>query len=243
MEAIETINLTNSYSNIQAVDKLNFTVKEGELVSLLGMNGAGKSTTIKMLSTLVLPTSGDAKVYGHSICHDSFEIKKIMNVSPQETAIAPNLNVEENLRFICGVYGYSKKEAIQKTKQMIEDYTMQTIAHQKASTLSGGWQRRLSIAMALITEPKMLFLDEPTLGLDVLSRHELWNIIRKLKQKMSVILTTHYLEEAEELSDRIIIMSNGKRIVDGTIEEIKQKANATTLENAFLYFNQKGDTL
>lgn len=239
-EAIQTNHLTKRYKDKTAVDKLNLTVHRGELYALLGVNGAGKSTTIKMLSCLTKPTDGTATVLGKSITDDTEAVKKIMNVSPQETAVAAKLSVRENLEFIAKIYGFTAKEAAQKANQMIEQFEMEDIARQKAGTLSGGWQRRLSIAMALISEPQVLFLDEPTLGLDVLARRELWKTIEKLKGSITVILTTHYLEEAEALSDRIGIMAKGSLRAEGTAAELKQRAGTDDFEEAFIRIAGEG---
>ena len=240
MEAIKTENLVKEYKDITAVNKLNLTVHEGELYGLLGVNGAGKSTTIKMLSCLTRPTSGDASIMGSSVVKDTEKVKAIMNVSPQETAVAANLNVRENLEFIARIYGSSKSEAKAKADKMIEDFSMQSITKKRASKLSGGWQRRLSIAMALISEPQVLYLDEPTLGLDVLARRELWHFIEGLKGKMTIILTTHYLEEAESLCDRIGVMAHGVLCAEGTAEELKQKAGTDNFEEAFITLAGEG---
>lgn len=234
MDAIRTINLTKKYKTKTAVDKLNLTVHKGELYALLGVNGAGKSTTIKMLSCLTQPTSGDAELSGHSILTESDKVKALINVSPQETAVGAKLSVRENLEFIARVYGSDKKQAREKTDRIISEFSMEEIEKSKASTLSGGWQRRLSIAMALITEPEILFLDEPTLGLDVLARRELWRVIEKLKGRMTIILTTHYLEEAESLADRIGIMARGVLRAEGTADELKAKAGNDDFEEAFI---------
>ena len=234
MLAIKTSNLCKQYNDKKVVNDLNLEIEEGQLVSLLGVNGAGKTTTIKMLSCLTKPTSGNVTIFNHNIIGDAYMIKEIINVSPQETAIAPQLTVYENLLFMCGVYGNNKIESKRKTKAIIEKLQLKEIVDQKAKTLSGGWQRRLSIAMALITNPKVLFLDEPTLGLDVIARHELWDIIQNLKGKVTVILTTHYLEEAEALSDEIAILSKGKLIASGTVDELMKQTNGDTFEKAFL---------
>ncbi len=239
MNAIEAKALTKKYKNRIAVDGLDLAITRGELFALLGVNGAGKSTTIKMLSCLTKPTSGDAVLLGDSINDASQAVKKKINVSPQETAVAPNLSVRENLELIYGIYGHDREQAKKKTDEMIGSFGMEEIAEQKAKTLSGGWQRRLSIAMALISEPQILFLDEPTLGLDVIARRELWKIIEKLKGKITIILTTHYLEEAEALADRIGIMSQGKLKALGTAEELKKAANTQSFEDAFLNFAGK----
>lgn len=234
MQAINTTNLTKKYKEKTAVKSLNLSVEQGELYALLGVNGAGKSTTIKMLSCLVPVTSGDALLNGHSVVKDSQKVKQIINVSPQETAVAEKLTVRENLELIARIYGSSKKQAKEKAQAMIDKFDMQEIAKSRAKTLSGGWQRRLSIAMALITEPEILFLDEPTLGLDVLARRELWHVIEKLKGKITIILTTHYLEEAESLSDRIGIMAKGELKAVGTAQELKALAKTDKFEEAFI---------
>lgn len=240
MEAIRTENLTKKYKDKTAVKELDLTVHQGELYGLLGVNGAGKSTTIKMLSCLTRPTSGDAFVMGHSVLTEADQVKAIMNVSPQETAVAAKLSVRENLEFIARIYGCSKKEARIKADKMIEDFSMQEIENSRAATLSGGWQRRLSIAMALITEPQVLFLDEPTLGLDVLARRELWHFIEGLKGKMTIILTTHYLEEAESLCDRIGVMAHGVLCAEGTVGALKEKAGTDDFEEAFIRLAGEG---
>lgn len=232
MTAIETSALTKKYKDLTAVNALDLSIGEGELFALLGVNGAGKSTLIKMLSCLAEPTSGDAKIFGHSIITESHEVKKLINVSPQETAVAPNLSVRENLEFIAGIYG--AKNPWESASREIEEMGLSSVACKKAKTLSGGWQRRLSIAMALISEPKLLFLDEPTLGLDVIARRELWSVIKKLRSRTTVILTTHYLEEAESLSDRIGIMSHGSLVACGTAEELVALSGKENFEDAFV---------
>lgn len=240
MSAIVTKNLTKKYKDKIAVNSINLSINDGEMYALLGVNGAGKSTTIKMLSCLIKPTSGDALLNGNSIVSDSEKVKRIINVSPQETAVAPNLTVRENLELMARIYGFGNEDAVSKAQKMIEDFELSDIAKSKAKTLSGGWQRRLSIAMALISDPEILFLDEPTLGLDVLARRELWNKIGSLKGKITIILTTHYLEEAESLSDRIGIMVKGNLIAEGTAEELKQSVNANTFEDAFVKIAGEG---
>lgn len=236
MTAIQTINLTKRYKTTLAVNNLNLSIEEGELFALLGVNGAGKTTTIKMLCCLSEPTSGDATVLGDSIIKNPFAVKQKTNVSPQETAIARILSVRENLEMIAGIYGIDRETAKEKTQTMIDGFKLNEVAEKKASSLSGGMQRRLSIAMALITDPKILFLDEPTLGLDVLARRELWTSIRKLKGKITIILTTHYMEEAEALSDRIGIMFQGELKAIGTAAELMERAHAKTFEDAFVAF-------
>ena len=234
MNAIEIKALTKKYKDTVAVNGLTLSIKEGELFSLLGVNGAGKTTTIKMLSCLTRPTGGDALLLGKSICTDANGVKALIGVSPQETAVAPGLTVRENLELMCGIYGFSKEKTEKRIEELTEECGLGEILGKKAGKLSGGWQRRLSIAMALIGQPKILFLDEPTLGLDVIARSELWDTIRGLKGKTTVILTTHYMEEAESLSDRIGIMKNGKLIALGTAQSLMEQAGKEKFEEAFV---------
>lgn len=239
MEAIKTVDLTKSYKDVLAVDKLNLRIEQGELFSLLGVNGAGKTTAIKLLSCLTTPTSGDAFVGGNSISQNAPCVKSIIGVSPQETAIAPNLSVKENLALMCGIHGFSKEKRNTKIQELSARFGLQSVLSRKAGMLSGGWQRRVSIAMALISEPSILFLDEPTLGLDVIARRELWQTIRALKGHITIVLTTHYMEEAEALSDRIGIMKNGKLLVVGTVQALMQQTAANRFEDAFLSIVQE----
>lgn len=235
MEKAIVINgLKKNYGEKVAVNDISLEVEQGMLFSLLGVNGAGKTTTIKMLTGLTKPTSGDAYVMGKSIKNELAEVKKLVSVSPQDTAVAPNLTVRENLEFIAGIYGMSKEKVKEKTDEMINKFSLKEIEKSKAKTLSGGWQRRLSIAMALITEPKILFLDEPTLGLDVIARRELWQIIKSIKEKVTIVLTTHYMEEAEKLSDKVAIMLNGQVKAVGTVEELLKNTGKQNLEEAFV---------
>ena len=239
MLAIETKKLTKKYKEKTAVNEINLKINQGELFALLGTNGAGKTTTIKMLSTLILPTDGEIKINGLDIIKDRQKIKEILNVSPQETAIAPNLSVKENLEFMAGVYQISNKK--EKINELIEMFKLDEVLNQKAKTLSGGWQRKVSIAISLINEPKILFLDEPTLGLDVIARKELWAIIEKLKGEITIILTSHYMEEAESLSDRIGIMAKGRLVDIGTSQELIEKTNAKNFEDAFVKIATGGE--
>ena len=234
MDAIRMEGLTKEYKDVVAVDNLNISVRKGELFSLLGVNGAGKTTTIKMLSCLSQPTSGDAFLNGKSICKDTAAVKSLIAVSPQETAVAPGLSVRENLELMCGVHGFTKEKQNKKIAELTELLGLKIIIRKKAGKLSGGWQRRLSIAMALISEPEILFLDEPTLGLDVLARSDLWDLIRSLKGKVTIILTTHYMEEAEALSDRIAIMKDGKLLICDTADKIKEAAGTDSFEQSFV---------
>ena len=234
MQAIKTTSLVKRYKDVTAVNKLDLEINRGELFSLLGVNGAGKTTTIKMLTGLTKPTEGDAVVGGHSITKEPEQVKGLIGVSPQETAVAPNLSVKENLELICGIHGFSKEKTKEKIAELSAQFDLDSVLRRKAGKLSGGWQRRVSIAMALISEPQILFLDEPTLGLDVIARHDLWDVIRSLKGKITIILTTHYMEEAESLSDRIGIMKNGRLLAAGTAEELKRMAGTTDFETAFV---------
>lgn len=243
IDAIVLKNLTKRYGDKCAVNNLNMTVHKGELFSLLGVNGAGKTTTIKMMSCLTKPTGGNAELMGYSIMSDNMEIKKIIGVSPQETAVAPNLTLTENLELIGRLHGYSRKTARDKAEELVRRFSMSEYRNKKAKTLSGGWQRRLSIAMAIITEPQILFLDEPTLGLDVLARHELWDIIKELRGSTTIILTTHYLEEAEKLSDRIAVMRNGALEALGTADELIAAAGTENFEDAFVKLAAGGESI
>ena len=234
MSAIIIDHLTKRYKDVTAVDDLSLRVAQGELLSLLGVNGAGKTTTIKMLCGLTQPTSGDALLMGKSIRREASAVKSLIAVSPQETAVAPALTARENLALICGAHGLPKEEQAARIATVTTQLGLTSILHRKAGKLSGGWQRRLSIAMALISQPDILFLDEPTLGLDVLARSELWDVIRALKGRVTIILTTHYMEEAEALSDRIAIMKAGRLLLCDTPEAIKAAAEADTIEQAFV---------
>lgn len=241
MTAIQIEHLRKEYKDVVAVEGLDLAVGQGELFSLLGVNGAGKTTTIKMLTCLTQPTSGDAFLNGKSILTDRSEVKSMIAVSPQETAVAPGLTVQENLELMCGIHGFSKEKREAKIKELVTLFNLSEIAKKKAGKLSGGWQRRLSIAMALISEPDILFLDEPTLGLDVLARSDLWNVIRSLKGKITIVLTTHYMEEAEALSDRISIMKNGRLLICDTAANIKKLAGTDNFEQAFIHIVKEGE--
>ena len=240
MLAIETKGLIKRYKNLTAVAGLDLEVEQGELFSLLGVNGAGKTTTIKMLTTLTCPTAGEAFVGGHSITRVPEQVRRLIGVSPQETAVAPNLSVKENLELICGIHGFSGERTGEKIRELTRQLHLEEVLDRKAGKLSGGWQRRVSIAMALVSEPEILFLDEPTLGLDVIARHELWDVIRALKGSITVILTTHYMEEAEALSHRIGIMKEGRLLAVGTAEELKQRAGTDDFESAFVAIVKEG---
>ena len=234
MHAIQTTALTKRYKEITAVDGLDLEIRQGEFYALLGVNGAGKTTAIRLLTGLTRPTSGDALVGGYSITRQREQVKQRIGVAPQETAIAPNLTVKENLELICGIYGFSKAKTTAKIKELTGQFSLDPVLMRRAGKLSGGWQRRVSIAMALISEPQILFLDEPTLGLDVLARHELWDAIRALKGRITIVLTTHYMEEAAALSDRIGILKNGRLLAVGTAAELMERSGTDDFEQAFV---------
>jgi len=241
MDAIRTVSLTKRYKDQTAVDRLSLTVPQGELFALLGVNGAGKTTTIKMLCCLTQPSEGDAFLNGASIVSDAPAVKRRIGLSPQETAVAPNLSVRENLELMCGVHGFSGEKRRAQTERLAGQFVLEPILGKRAGKLSGGWQRRLSLAMALIGEPEILFMDEPTLGLDVLAREELWDAIRALKGTITIVLTTHYMEEAEALSDRVGILRDGRLLALGTPEALRARAGAATLERAFLTIVKEGE--
>ena len=240
MQAIKTTGLIKQYKNLTAVDKLDLEIGEGELFALLGVNGAGKTTTVKMLSCLTKPTDGDALVGGYSIITEAEKVKRIIGVSPQETAVARSLSVKENLELICGIHGFSKEKTQVRIAELSERFGLDTVLQRRAGKLSGGYARRVSIAMALINEPKILFLDEPTLGLDIIARHELWETVRSLRGNVTVILTTHYMEEAEALSDRIGIMKDGRLLAMGTVKELNERAGTNDFEAAFVSIVKEG---
>ncbi len=238
MTAIKTQGLTKKYKDVVAVSDLSLEIDEGEIFALLGVNGAGKTTTIKMLSTLIPPSSGKAEIFGMDAVKDKDAIRPLMGVSPQETAVAPALTVKENLEFMAGVYGVNGKSA---TDELIERFGLSEVLGRKAKTLSGGWQRKLSLALALVNSPRLLFLDEPTLGLDVLARRQLWKEVESLKSKTTILLTTHYIEEAESLATKVAMLNKGKLAAAGTVDELKEKYGAASLEEAFVAAARGGD--
>lgn len=237
--SIKIVNLTKKFGDLVAVDNVSLDIEDQQIFALLGLNGAGKTTLIKMLSCLIKPTSGDAFIFDKSILKKAQEIKQEINIAPQETSIAPNLTVFENLIFICQIYGFNKKEAISKAEEMLKTFNIEEKKNVLAKKLSGGQQRRLGIAMAIISNPKILFLDEPTLGLDVIARKGLWDIINTIKQKSTIILTTHYLDEVVHLADKVAIMSKGKIVANDTVKSIIKNTNSDNFENAFLSLTQK----
>jgi ABC-2 type transport system ATP-binding protein len=220
---IKTFSITKKFGNLTAVDNVNLSINTGELFSILGPNGAGKTTIIKMLCCLLKPTSGTATIKGLDIVKDAHEVKKIIDISPQETAIADHLNSRENLMMMAGIYNVPKEEANKRTDELLRLFGLSDRANEQVRKFSGGMKRRLSIAMSLISDPEILFLDEPTLGLDPEVRRRMWHLIENLKGKKTVILTTHYLEEADALADRVLIIDKGKIIALDTPERLKSK--------------------
>ena len=240
MQAIQTMGIRKRYGDRTAVDGLTFGIRQGELFALLGVNGAGKTTTLKLLSCLTAPTEGDGLVCGYSLVKEPSRVKRLIGVSPQETAVAPNLSVGENLELICGIHGFSKEKTRAKVGEVSARLGLEPVLGRKAGKLSGGWQRRVSIAMALVSEPRVLFLDEPALGLDVMAKHALWDTIRALKGTATIILTTHSMEEAEALSDRVGIMQDGRLLAVGTVEELKEMTGTSDFEAAFVSLVREG---
>ena len=239
MNAIEVRSLSKRYGALTALDALSLDVKEGELFGLLGVNGAGKSTLIKILCGLIRPTSGEAVVAGFSLATELDKIKAAVDVSPQNTSVAPNLTVRENLAFFAGIYGVPRADVPDKVREVAELFSLTDVLDKRAKTLSGGYARRVSIAIALISSPKILFLDEPTLGLDVLARRELWRVIGKLKGRITILLTSHYLEEIEALCDRVAVLCRGKLLAVGTVPELEQATGTASLEDAFVTLAEK----
>ena len=231
MNIITIDNVCKNYKSKKALDNVSLSIKQGELFGLLGVNGAGKTTLIKILCGLTRKTSGTITINNFNLDKEIDKIKEIIDISPQETSVANNLTVKENLEFFANIYNNNDVKTI---NEIIDIFNLNEVLNQRAKTLSGGYKRRLSIAIALISKPKILFLDEPTLGLDVFARRELWNIIKKLQKNITIILTSHYLEEIENLCDRVAILSNGQLLKTGTIEEIKQITNTQNFEDAFI---------
>lgn len=234
MLAVKCENLTKKFKEVTALDNCSLEVEEGGLFGLLGVNGAGKTTLIKILCGLSKLSGGEASVFGKSVTGEMAAIKSLIGISPQETSVAGKLTVKENLEFFAEIYYKDKAERQQAVERIIETFSMQEVLSRRAGKLSGGWQRRLSIAAALVSKPKILFLDEPTLGLDVLARRELWQVIKKIKGETTIVLTSHYLEEIEALCDKVAILAKGKVKAVGTVEEIKKVGGTDSFEEAFV---------
>ncbi len=240
MKAIDIRNITKCFGSLKAVDDISLSVEEGELFALLGVNGAGKTTLLRMLMGLSAPSSGTAAVMGHDIVTDIASVKQVSGLSPQISAVAPYLTVRENLVWMAGVYGYDKEEAQKRATALTDQFLLGEVASRRAKVLSGGYQRRLSIAMALVGEPRVLYLDEPTLGLDVIARRELWKLVESLHGKVTVILTTHYMEEAEALADRIGIMASGHLLAVDTPDSLRTATGKNSIEDAFIAIVEAG---
>ena len=234
MDVILTRELSKRYGSVTALDSVTLSVRRGELYTLLGLNGAGKTTLVKLLTCLAEPSEGDALVLGKSVREQATAVKRLIGVSPQETALAPSLSVRENLSMLAGIFGLSRSERRGRVDALADKLSLGAVLDRRAGKLSGGWQRRVSIAMALVGDPSVLFLDEPTLGLDVLARRELWDVIASLHGVCTVLLTTHYMEEAEALSDRVGILDRGRLLSVGTPRELMEKTETESLEGAFL---------
>ncbi|MEE8619226.1 MAG: ATP-binding cassette domain-containing protein [Dehalococcoidales bacterium] len=219
--AIQTFDLTRVFGNLVALDGIELNIKKGELFALLGPNGAGKTTTINMLCCLLKPTSGTATILGYDINRQPFRVKEIIGVSPQETVISERLNPLENLNLIGRIHGLDAREVKIRSQQLLEIMGLGERAKDQVRKFSGRMKRRLNIMMALIHNPKILFLDEPTLGLDPQARRAIWDYIVQLKGERTILLTTHYMDEADFLADRIGIMDNGKVVALGTSTELK----------------------
>jgi len=219
--AIQTVKLTRLFNSLVAVDGIDLGIKKGELFALLGPNGAGKTTTINMLCCLLKPTSGTATVMGYDIIKQPFRIKEIIGVSPQETTISEHLNAQEHLNLIGRIHNMDAKELKSRSQKLLETMGLAERAKDQVRKYSGGMKRRLNIIMALIHNPAVIFLDEPTLGLDPQARRAIWDYIAQLKGEKTILLTTHYMDEADSLSDRIGIMDEGKIVALGTSRELK----------------------
>ena len=238
--AIRAYGLVKRFGNFTAVDGASFGVEAGTLFSLLGVNGAGKTTTIRLLTGLLRPDGGHAEICGYPA--GSAEAARLIGLSPQETSTAGNLTVRENLTMTAKLYGF--RDAASRADGIIDRLGLSGCAGRKSKHLSGGLRRRLSIGMGIVTEPKVLFLDEPTLGLDVIARRELWKFIEELKKSVTVVLTTHYMEEAEALSDNIAVMVNGAVKASGTLAELRAAGGCAAderLENVFLRLSEGGE--
>ncbi len=231
-KVIDVNALSKSFKSLKAVDGISFSVYEGEIFGFLGPNGAGKTTTIKMLTTLIPPSSGEAVILGHSITKEANTVRSMIGVVPQEYTADEDLSGYDNMLLIADLYGLPRSESKKRIADLLSVVELSKAAKRKVSTYSGGMRRRLELAIGLINHPKVLFLDEPTLGLDVQTRTVVWRYIQEMKRryKMTLFLTTHYLEEADSLCDRIAIIDHGKIIKIGTPDELKQSIGGDIIE-------------
>lgn len=234
---IEVKNLTKKFNSFTAVDNISFNVRAGEIFAFLGPNGAGKSTTIKMLTTLLEPTSGKILINGWDIKTQKSNVRKSFGIVFQDPSLDDDLSAEENMELHAILYSVSKNNRKEKIKELLNFVDLIDKSRNLVKTFSGGMKRRLEIARGLLHHPKILFLDEPTIGLDPQTRNRMWNYLKNInkKEKMTVFFTTHYMDEAEKNADRIVIIDHGKIIAEGTAKELKKKTKATSLEEAFLY--------
>lgn len=237
---LEAQNLVKNYGDFAAVKGVSFDIKEGEIFSLLGPNGAGKTTTISMLSTLYTPTSGDASIGGHSISKDPMAVKRVIGVVPQEIALYEDLTAKENLVFWGQMYGLGGKPLNSRVDEVLEQIGLTEKAKNRVKTYSGGMKRRVNIGVGLLHKPRLLFMDEPTVGIDPQSRRAILDTVKDLnKQGMTVLYTTHYMEEAQELSDRVGIMDHGELIALGTQDELTKQVGET--ETLILHIGENED--
>ncbi len=238
---IEVTNLVKRFGGFTAVDKISFTVKNGEIFAFLGPNGAGKTTTIKMLTTLLRPTSGEISINGNDPTKDQDEVRRSFGIVFQDPSLDDELTAYENMQFHGILYGVPKKIRDERIQQLLKFVELWDRKDDLVKHFSGGMKRRLEVARGLIHHPKILFLDEPTLGLDPQTRNHLWNYIKDLNKEknMTVFFTTHYMEEAEKTAKRVAIIDNGKIVAQGTPKELKEKTKSASLEDAFLALTGK----
>jgi len=233
--AIVVENLTRKFEDVTAVDGLSLTVDRGELFGLLGPNGAGKTTTINVLCGLLEPTSGSVRVGGYDVRKESSKVKKLIGVSPQETAVYPHLTGKENVELFANLHAMPREKIKKNVDGLLQKLSLRDHSKRQAGKYSGGLMRRINLAMSLVHDPEIAFLDEPTVGMDPQSRRAVWDFIMELKkQNKTVLLTTHYMEEAEELCDRVGIIDNGKLISLDTPQQLRRQFNARNLEEVFL---------
>jgi len=236
--ALETVNLARRFGELVAVDSVNFTVPYGTVFGLLGPNGAGKSTTIKMLTTLLAPTAGTGRVAGFDIVRESFQVRKVIGYVPQLLSADGNLTAYENLLIFAKMYGIPRSERKDRIMEVLGFMGLADAARTLVNRFSGGMVRRLEIAQSMLHRPEVLFLDEPTIGLDPVARKGVWEHIRRLRAEFgtTILLTTHYMEEADELCQCVAIMHLGRIVTLGAPDEIKAAAGVATLDEAFTHY-------
>ncbi|MDY2518882.1 ATP-binding cassette domain-containing protein [Weissella cibaria] len=228
--AVEINGLTKTFGQQTAVDQVSFNVKRGEVFGLLGPNGAGKTTTLRMMTTLLQPTSGDIKIFGHDVKTESQTVRSLFGLTGQYASVDEDISARENLMIFSRLNGLSRQEAKDRTAELLEEFSLVNSADKAISNFSGGMRRRLDLAVSLITRPALIFLDEPTTGLDPRTRTQMWDTIRQLVAAGStIVLTTQYLEEADELADRIAVIDHGKLVSIGTPAELKAQVGGAKL--------------